>query len=246
MTVKAAAAGGHPRPRILLVDDDATIREHLGPVLERSGLDVEGAADGAEALHRLDRDVPDLVVLDVMMPVMDGRECLRRIREEHDWLPVILLTQVGESFERAVALDEGADDYLNKPFDPQELMARIRAVLRRSAHGTMPLGAAQTLRAGRLRLDRPARRAFLEDREVQLRPRGFALLEFLMAHPDEVFGRDRLLQTVWGFDAIVTTRAVDHRVAELRRVLGDDPSDAEFVETVAGTGYRFLARVERE
>jgi DNA-binding response OmpR family regulator len=153
MTVKAADAGGDPRPRILLVDDDATIREHLGPVLERSGLDVEGAA----------------------------------------------------------ALDEGADDYLNKPFDPQELMARIRAVLRRSAHGTMPLGAAQTLRAGRLRLDRPARRAFLEDREVQLTPRAFALLEFLMAQADEVFGRDRLLQTVWGFDGIVMTRAVGRR-----------------------------------
>ena len=119
------------RHDILLVDDDETIREHLPPVLRRSGLDVRCASDGTEALREIAHRRPDLVVLDVMMPVLDGRETLRRIRADHDWLPVILLTQVGESFERAAALDEGADDYLNKPFDPQELMARIRAVLRR-------------------------------------------------------------------------------------------------------------------
>lgn len=228
------------RPRVLLVDDDATIREHLGPVLERSGLTVESAADGAEALRCIERAVPDLVILDVMMPVLDGRETLRRIRQDHDWLPVILLTEVGESFERAAALDEGADDYLNKPFDPHELLARIRAVLRRTRRGTAPLSAAQTLRAGALRIDRPARRVFLGEDETQLTPRAFALLEFLMAHPDEVFPRERLLQTVWGFDAIVTTRAVDHRVAEIRRMVGDDAASPTYIETVAGTGYRFL------
>ncbi|MCT2296729.1 response regulator transcription factor [Brachybacterium muris] len=233
------------RPRVLLVDDDATIREHLTGVLERSGLDVHAAADGAEALRSIEADTPDLVILDVMMPVMDGREALRRIRAGHDWLPVILLTHVGESFERAAALDEGADDYLNKPFDPQELLARIRAVLRRSSRGGAPLSAAQSLRAGSLRIDRPARRVFLDDIEKQLTPRAFALLEFLMAHPDEVFGRERLLQTVWGFDAIVTTRAVDHRVAEIRRVLGEDAAAAAYVETVPGLGYRFVHPVER-
>ena len=233
------------RPRILLVDDDATIREHLTGVLERSGLDVEAAADGAQALRSIEDGTPDLVILDVMMPVMDGREALRRIRQGHDWLPVILLTQVGESFERAAALDEGADDYLNKPFDPQELLARIRAVLRRSSRGSVPLTAAQSLRAGALRIDRPARRVFLGDAEKQLTPRAFALLEFLMSHPDEVFGRERLLQTVWGFDAIVTSRAVDHRVAEIRRVLGEDAAAASYVETVPGLGYRFAHPVER-
>ena len=233
------------RPRILLVDDDATIREHLTGVLERSGLDVEPAADGAQALRSIEASTPDLVILDVMMPVMDGREALRRIRAGHDWLPVILLTQVGESFERAAALDEGADDYLNKPFDPQELLARIRAVLRRSSRGSVPLSAAQALRAGALRIDRPARRVFLGDVEKQLTPRAFALLEFLMSHPDEVFGRERLLQTVWGFDAIVTSRAVDHRVVEIRRVLGEDAAAASYVETVPGLGYRFVHPVER-
>ncbi|MFC0675403.1 response regulator transcription factor [Brachybacterium hainanense] len=233
------------RPRVLLVDDDATIREHLPPVLERSGLRIDVASDGAEGLRSIERSLPDLVILDVMMPVLDGREALRRIRADHDWLPVILLTQVGESFERAAALDEGADDYLNKPFDPHELLARIRAVLRRTARGTAPLSAAGALRAGALRIDRPARRVFLAGTEAQLTPRAFALLEFLMAHPDELFPRERLLQTVWGFDAIVTTRAVDHRIAEIRRVLGDDAAAPTYLETVPGAGYRFVHPVER-
>lgn len=232
---------------ILLVDDDATIREHLPPVLRRAGLQVRCAADGAEALREIAADRPDLVVLDVMMPVLDGRETLRRIRADDGvaWLPVILLTQVGESFERAAALDEGADDYLNKPFDPQELMARIRAVLRRSTSGRAPLSASESLRAGDLRIDRPARRLWLAGREQSVTPRAFALLEYLMAHPDEVVSRDRLLQSVWGFDAIVTSRAVDHRVAELRKVLGDSAEAPTYLETVQGLGYRFVHPVER-
>ncbi|MGO0574956.1 response regulator transcription factor [Ornithinimicrobium panacihumi] len=230
---------------VLLVDDDETIREHLPPVLRRSGLQVRCASDGAEALQEIGRQRPDLVVLDVMMPVLDGRETLRRIRAEHDWLPVILLTQVGESFERAAALDEGADDYLNKPFDPQELMARIRAVLRRSTSGRAPLSASESLRAGELRIDRPARRIWLGGVEQSVTPRAFALLEFLMSRPDEVVSRDRLLQSVWGFDAIVTSRAVDHRVAELRKVLADAADDPTYLETVQGLGYRFVHPVVR-
>ncbi|PMC75720.1 MULTISPECIES: response regulator transcription factor [unclassified Brachybacterium] len=233
------------RPRILLVDDDATIREHLGPVLERNGLEVTTAIDGADALRRISSRRPDLVILDVLMPVLDGRETLRRIRAEGDWLPVILLTEVGETFERAAALDEGADDYLTKPFDPLELLARIRAVLRRSIAGVAPLSAAEALVAGNVRLERPARRVLLDGRERALTPRAFALLEFLMSHPDEVFSRERLMERVWGFESIVTTRAVDHRIAEIRRVLEDDPSTPIYLETVPGTGYRFLAAVER-
>lgn len=232
---------------ILLVDDDETIREHLPPVLRRSGLQVRCASDGQEALREIAARRPDLVVLDVMMPVLDGRETLRRIRADDHvaWLPVILLTQVGESFERAAALDEGADDYLNKPFDPQELMARIRAVLRRSSSGRAPLSASEGLRAGELRIDRPARRVWLRGVEQSVTPRAFALLEYLMAHPDEVVSRERLLQSVWGFDAIVTSRAVDHRVAELRKVLGDAADAPTYVETVQGLGYRFVHPVVR-
>ena len=179
------------------------------------------------------------------MPNLDGREVLRRIRADDEWLPVILLTEVGETFERAAALDDGADDYMTKPFDPVELMARVRAVLRRTQRGQTPLSAAQALVSGELRLDRPARRIFVDGCERQLTPRAFALLEFLMSHPDEVFSRQRLLETVWGFEAIVTTRAVDHRIAEIRRELGDDSSDPAYIETVSGAGYRFLGAVDR-
>lgn len=233
------------RHRVLLVDDDETIRAHLGTYLERGGLDVDIAADGLEALDRIAARRPDLVVLDVLMPRLDGREVLRRVRAQDAWLPVILLTRVGESFERAAALEEGADDYLNKPFDPQELLARIRAVLRRAVAGQAPLSAAEGLRAGALRIERAARRVWVDGAEVPVTPKAFALLEYLMGHPDEVFSRDRLLQAVWGFDAIVTTRAVDHRVAELRRALGDDAGAPTWLETVPGMGYRFAARVER-
>lgn len=230
---------------VLVVDDDQTILEHLPPVLRRSGLQVRCAQDGAEALREIDRARPDLVVLDVLMPGIDGRETLRRIRAQHEWLPVILLTEVGETYERAAALDEGADDYLTKPFDPQELMARIRAVLRRAGQGGVPLSAEETLRAGDLRIDRPARRVWLGRRELAVTPRAFALLEFLMARPDEVFSRERLLQSVWGFEAIVTTRAVDHRIAELRRALGEDAGEPIWLETVPGSGYRFVHPVTR-
>lgn len=229
------------RPGILLVDDDAAIRDTLAPFLERAGFDVSTAADGQAALDALPAIRPDLVVLDVIMPRLDGREVLRRIRAEGSWTPVVLLTEVGESFERAAALEEGADDYLNKPFDPQELVARIRAILRRAVAGVPPLSAAQRLSAGDLRIDRVARRTWLDDAEVTLTPKAFALLEYLMTHPDEVVTRERLLAGVWGFDFPVTSRAVDHRVAELRRVLGE--GEPPWIETAQGLGYRFAAAV---
>jgi DNA-binding response OmpR family regulator len=120
---------------ILLVDDEEAITANLAPLLERSGFKVSIASDGAQALNRVGHAPPDLIVMDVLMPHLDGREALRRLRRSNNWLPVILLTQVGESIERAMALEEGADDYLNKPFDPYELIARIRAVLRRARPG---------------------------------------------------------------------------------------------------------------
>ena len=228
------------RPRLLLVDDDDAIRSNLTPFLERAGFDVTVAVDGEDALGLIAETRPHVIVLDVMMPRLDGREVLRRLRGQQDFTPVVLLTQVGESVERAAALEEGADDYLNKPFDPQELVARIRAILRRSIAGTPPLSASQTLSSGALRIDRVARRTWVNGREATVTPKAFALLEYLITHPDEVITRDRLLASVWGYDFPVTSRAVDHRIAELRRVVGDDP-----IETVPGVGYRFAGRVER-
>jgi DNA-binding response OmpR family regulator len=229
--------------KILLVDDEAAITDNLAPFLERTGYAVEVAGDGEEALRKVADFAPDLIILDVLMPRMDGRAVLRHLRQNDDWTSVILLTQVGEAMERAMALEEGADDYLNKPFDPQELVARIRAVLRRVRLGHPPLAAAEHLVSGELVLDRVARRVKLEKQELPLTPRAVALLEYLMSHPDELMSRDRLLDAVWGWDYPTGTRTVDTRIAELRRALKDDPTNPTYIETVPGQGYRFVGGV---
>jgi DNA-binding response OmpR family regulator len=234
------------KPKILLVDDEPAITGNLAPFLERAGFIVAVAADGEGALHQADCFAPDLIILDVLLPKMDGREALRRLRQAGNWTPIILLTQVGESAERAMALEEGADDYLNKPFDPIELVARIQAVLRRALPGRPPMATAHRLRSGDLLLDRLARRAWLAGRELSLTPKAYTLLEYLMMHPDELLSRERLLDAVWGWDYATGTRTVDTRIAELRRVLGDDPAQPRYIETVPGQGYRFVGVVEAD
>lgn len=228
----------------MLIDDEEAITTNLSPFLERAGFDVAVAVDGEDALRQIPSFHPDLIVLDVLMPRMNGREVLRRLRQADNWTPVILLTQVGGATERAMAIEEGADDYLNKPFDPYELVARIRAVLRRARPGAPPLTAAQRLGCGDLVLDRASRRAFLNSEELMLTPKAVALLEYLMTHADELISRDRLLDSVWGWDYPTGTRTVDTRIAELRRALGDDPSEPRYIETVTGQGYRFIGQVE--
>jgi len=229
---------------ILLVDDEAAITDNLAPFLERSGFVVKTAVDGEDALEKLAQWKPDLIVLDVLMPRMDGRAVLRKLRQDDIWIPVLLLTQVGESSERAMALEEGADDYLNKPFDPHELVARMKAILRRARPGEPPLAAAWQLKAGDVVLDRRSRRVHIDGEEAALTPKAIGLLEYLMTHADELVTRDRLLDVVWGWDYPVGTRSVDTRVAELRRALGDDAASPRYIETVPGQGYRFLMRVE--
>lgn len=231
------------RPRILLVDDDEAITGALAAFLGRSGFDVRVAEDGRAGLAEVERKVPDLVVCDVIMPHVDGREFVRRIRGRQLWLPILLLTQVGESWERSAALDEGADDYLNKPFDPHELISRIRAVLRRSSQGAGALRGSQRLQALDITLDRTARRVWRGDTELTLTPKALTLLEYLMLHPQEVHTRERLLSALWGFDFASSSRAVDHRIAELRRVLGDSAGDARLIETAQSMGYLFVPRV---
>ncbi|HSB65615.1 MAG TPA: response regulator transcription factor [Anaerolineales bacterium] len=232
------------KPLILLVDDDTAITDNLAPFLGRSGFTVIAAYNGDEALRKSASQSPDLVILDVLMPVLDGREVLRRLRQAGNWTPVILLTQVGEAGERAMALEEGADDYLNKPFDPHELVARMRAVLRRARPGQPPLSAATRLACGLLTLDRVSRRVWLGQFELTLTPKSILLLEYMMTHPDELVSRERLLDVVWGWDYPVGTRAVDTRVAELRKALNDDPAQPSYIETIPGQGYRFVGMVE--
>lgn len=228
---------------ILLVDDEDIIRDNLGSLLERNGFTVTVAGNGRDALDKLDKVKPDVLVMDVMMPEMNGREALRLIREDNNWIPVILLTQIGDADERAMALEEGADDYLNKPFNTHELIARIHTVLRRTQNNQPPLTSASKLVSGDLSIDRTSHRVFLAGKEITLTPKAVTLLEYLMSHPDELVTRDRLLDVVWGWDYAVGTRAVDTRIAELRRVLGDDPTEPSFIETIPGQGYRFLGEV---
>lgn len=225
---------------VLVVDDDPIICEHLARVLDRSGFLTATAADGVEALEVIAARRPALIVLDVLMPRADGREVLARLRRDGDWTPVILLTGVGQSGTRADALEKGADDYLNKPFDPAELVARIRAVLRRGQVGRT-LSHAARIAGGDLELDRLAKSVTAKGRPVQLTPKALALLEYLMIHHGETFSRDHLLEQVWGVEFAITTRAVDHRVAELRKVLGAWGLDV--IDTVQGVGYRFHPRV---
>jgi DNA-binding response OmpR family regulator len=184
-------------------------------------------------------------VMDVLMPRMDGRESLRRMRQAGNLTPVILLTQVGEATERAMALEEGADDYINKPFEPHELVARIRAVLRRVQVGKPPISTAWILISRDLHLDRRTRRITFRGKELSLTPKGLLLLEYLMTHSDEVISRERLLEVVWGWEKNVASRAVDARIAELRRALEDSADNPTYIETSAGAGYRFIAKVER-
>ncbi|QPL05297.1 MULTISPECIES: response regulator transcription factor [Actinomyces] len=232
-----------PTGTLLLVDDEASIRTSLGPYLERTGLRVLLASDGLEALDVLAANRVDIVVTDVLMPRMDGRELVRRLRSQGTWTPVILLTQLDASYERISALDDGADDYLSKPFDPAELASRVRAVLRRSRGVARPLTAATVLTAGALVLDRSRRRVELDGREVMLTPKAVTLLDYLMSHPGELHTRDGLLAALWGIDFASSTRAVDHRIREIRRALGDTATDPTYIETVPSGGYRFCAKV---
>lgn len=235
--------GMEPRPKILLVDDEEPVISALTTFLQLSGFDVETARDGEAALAALERLQPDLIVLDVLMIGMDGRETLRHLRRAGNWTPVLLMTQISGTPERIMALEEGADDYLNKPFDPQELVARIRAILRRTQAGARSLYAAHRLHSGAITLDRRSRRVWKNDRELLLTPKAVAILEYFMTHPDELITRERLLDAVWGWESAVGTRVVDTRVAELRKALDDDPAAPIYIETVPGMGYRFIGMV---
>jgi len=232
------------KPRILLVDDEAAITSRLASFLERAGFRVEVAGDGEMALRAVASFAPDLIVLDVLMPKLDGREVCRQLRAAGNWTPILMLTQVGEAPERAMSLEEGADDYLNKPFDPYELVARIRAVLRRARSGVPPLAAARRVACEHFVLDRAPRKVMINGQEVALTPRSVALLDYLMTHPGELLSRERLLDAVWGWDYPVGTRVVDMRIAELRKALNDDATAPRYIETIPGQGYMFIGQVE--
>lgn len=234
------------KTKLMIVDDEVDLLAELRPLMERSGYQVFSASNGEQALEIAAREKPDLIILDVLMPKLDGRNVLRRLRESDNWTPVILLTKVNTSTERVLSLQEGADDYLNKPFDPLELVARVQAILRRSQRGNLPLSSFRHLVSNGLSLDRQMRLVKLNGELLNLTTRAVGVIEFLMLHPREVISRERLLDEVWGWSDALETRAVDIRIAEIRKVLEKDAGQPKFIETVIGTGYRFLTDVQGE
>ena len=224
--------------RIVIVDDDARIRDLLRRYLTQEGFEVLQAEDG-KALNRiLLRDTVDLIVLDLMMPGEDGLSICRRLRAAKDRTPIIMLTAKGEDVDRIVGLEVGADDYLSKPFSIRELVARVRAALRRSAR-IPQVPSEDVYESDGLRVDLGRRQVLREGVEIALKPKEFDLLAFLIAEPGQVFTRDRILTGVWGFDYSGDSRTVDTHVKTLRDKIGDVALSSRWIETVRGSGYRF-------
>lgn len=222
--------------KVLVVDDDATVREVVVGYLRNAGHDVHEAVDGAGALEAVRSAAPDLLVLDVMMPGIDGLEVCRRVRRHSD-VPVVLLTALGEEQDRVIGLEIGADDYVTKPFSPRELVLRVDSILRRSSGGA-EVGVPSVTVDGDLVVDRDRRRVMLAGREAQLTGREFDLLAFLAARPGIAFSRDDLLQQVWGWSFGDQSTVTVH-VRRLREKVEADPTTPTRLLTVWGVGYRW-------
>jgi DNA-binding response OmpR family regulator len=228
-----------PERRILVVDDEANLRELVCSYLRAEGWDTAEAADGRTAVESVRRREPDLVVLDVMMPGLDGIEVLREIRTFSD-VYVIMLTARAEESDKLVGLAVGADDYLTKPFSPRELVARIKAVLRRDHRPPKAQGESEVLEFPGVAVDTARRAVSVDGAPTVLTALEFDLLVALASQPGRVFSRRQLLEAVWGWDYFGDERVVDVHIGNIRRALGDDASDPRLIETIRGVGYRFL------
>ncbi|MDN7742018.1 MULTISPECIES: response regulator [Burkholderia] len=228
--------------QVLLVDDDAELRDLLRKFFQQRGVAFSVLHDATNLTLRLERERPSIIVLDIMMPNVDGLVALKRLRARGDTIPVIMLTAHAEGVDRVLGLELGADDYLGKPFMPQELLARIHAVLRR--HGPPQTAVVQQRRApcrfGRFELDFSTRVLLCEGSPVKLTGGEYALLEVLASHPLETLSRTRLLELLHGPDAEITERGIDVPVWRLRRLIEDDPSNPRRLQTMRGVGYMFI------
>ncbi len=225
-------------PTVLVVDDEPTVVKTVRAYLEHEGYTVHAAEDGPSALKAAAAYRPDLVVLDIMLPGMDGLEVLQRLRQGSD-LYVLMLTAKADETDRVVGLTVGADDYLTKPFSPRELVARVRAILRR---GRAPQVAEPILSFDRLRIDPAARKAWKDEVSLELTPTEFDLLHALARHSGRVLSRDQLIEQVWGYEYYGDERVVDVHIRRIRRKVEDDPATPGLVVTVRGVGYRFEDR----
>ncbi len=227
--------------KVLLVDDDEKLRNLLKEYLEGYGYRVLTLVDGSVVPETIKKESPDIVILDIMMPVKDGLDVLKEIRMTFA-IPVIMLTAKGEATDRIVGLELGADDYLPKPFDPRELLARIKAVLRRGlpTEEEAAKDESLTINAGGLALNRAKQTLSVEDKEVELSSTEYKILEALMAHPNTVLSRDRLLNLARGRDFMAFDRSIDVHISKLRAKLDAYPRFRKIIKTVWGTGYMFV------
>ncbi|MBN2282465.1 MAG: response regulator transcription factor [Deltaproteobacteria bacterium] len=226
--------------KILVVDDERDIVDLICFNLEKEGFSTIGAHDGERALQIIQKEQPRLMILDLMLPGIQGMEICRIIRQSADLqdLPIIMLTAKNDELDRVLGLEMGADDYITKPFSVRELVARVKTILRRTERQKVE-GGQDVIRHGGLEVDRGHHTVTLRGRKIELSPTEFKLLAFLAAHPGRLYTRDQLLDYVWGDEAFVEPRTVDVHIRRLRAQIEEDPSNPRFILTIRGFGYRF-------
>jgi len=228
--------------KILVIEDDSSIAELQKDYLEIAGFEVKICADGIQGLKELREDTFDLLILDIMLPGIDGLEILRNIKDEKE-IPVLLVSAKKEEIDKIKGLSLGADDYITKPFSPGELVARVKSHLdnyerlRNRFSENIKKNKAMTIRG--LRIEKDARRVYINDQEISLAQKEFDLLFFLAQYPNRVFGRDELFEKIWGLDALGDSATVTVHIARVRDKIESDPSNPQYIETVWGAGYRF-------
>ncbi len=229
------------RLKILVVEDEPDIRELVRYNLEQSGFDVVESADGDRVLELVDEERPNLMILDLMLPNADGFDICKMLRQRprSARLPIVMLTAKAAEVDRVLGLEFGADDYITKPFSPRELVARVKAVLRRSESGTVDEWRREIFERGRLKMDFESHEVWLDGKRLELSLREYELLKFLVRNPNKVFDRLTILDLVWGGDTYVEPRTIDVHVRRLRILVERDPAHPELIHTVRGVGYKF-------
>ena len=224
--------------KVLVVDDEKLIVKGIRFSLEQDGMEVDCAYDGEKALECAKNKEYDMILLDLMLPKMNGLEVCQQIREFSD-VPIIMLTAKGEDMDKILGLEYGADDYITKPFNILEVKARIKAILRRNSKASAKTEASSRIETGDMRMDCDSRSLFIHDKEVYLTAKEFDLLELLVLNPNKVYSRETLLNTIWGYDYPGDARTVDVHVRRLREKIEENPSEPKYVHTKWGVGYYF-------
>ena len=224
--------------KVLVVDDEKLIVKGIRFSLEQDGMEVECAYDGEEALRMATEGEYDLILLDVMLPKMDGFEVCQQIREFSS-VPIVMLTAKGDDMDKILGLEYGADDYITKPFNILEVKARIKAIMRRASAGAPKVEKTSVIESGDLRMDCESRRLFVKNKEINLTAKEFDLLELLVTNPGKVYSRERLLSLVWGYDYPGDVRTVDVHVRRMREKIESNPSEPKYLHTKWGVGYYY-------